>query len=345
MSSNLVVKTEVQKIVVKNADGKDGKSAFQQAVEGGYTGTEQEFNCSLSLLADVADGKKQIAAAINIKGGSSTGNESFQQLAQDIVNLDDIFITYGVTTNGNKIDWLKFMTTTNAEARSYITEIDNDEITSIEIQQCFTNCVNLTKIRFNNLTAINKTALSAFYGCTLLSEIECDNLLEISGQAAFGDCTSLKEINFPNLISITGANAFGQSPLKNINIPKCVRLSINGIFSTPTSLVNIVVGSLTSLHVNAFGIASNRMNVLRNFTIGVNTDIDLPLYQWVAKTVIEEGQSGIDELNENLYNNLLTKLYDHSQDGQTRTLRIGWLDYVSQANIDYATAKGWTLTT
>ena len=55
-------------IVVSHADGRDGKSAYQQAVEGGYTGTEQEFNCSLSLLADVAEVKKQIADAINERG-------------------------------------------------------------------------------------------------------------------------------------------------------------------------------------------------------------------------------------------------------------------------------------
>lgn len=65
-------------IVVSHADGRDGKSAYQQAVEGGYTGTEQEYNCSLSLLADVADGKKRIADAINTKGGNSTPDESFQ---------------------------------------------------------------------------------------------------------------------------------------------------------------------------------------------------------------------------------------------------------------------------
>lgn len=182
-------------------------------------------------------------------------------------------------------------------------------------------------------------------GCTLLSEIECENLLVINGQAVFNKCSNLKELNLPNLISITGANAFNSSPLININTPKCGKLSTQGIFGTPDNLRNIVVGTLTSLYANVFGSTGNRMNVLRNFTIGVNTDIDLPLYQWTASTVITEGQSGIDELNSNLYNNLLTKLYDHSTDGQTRTLRLGWLAHVTQENIDYANSKGWTLTT
>ena len=84
---------------------------------------------------------------------------------------------------------------------------------------------------------------------------------------------------------------------------------------------------------------------LRNITIGVGTDIDLPFQNWTATNVIAEGQPSIDELNSNLYNNLLTKLYDHSTDGQTRTLRLGWLAHVTQENIDYANSKGWTLTT
>lgn len=84
---------------------------------------------------------------------------------------------------------------------------------------------------------------------------------------------------------------------------------------------------------------------IRNITIGQDTNINLPFQNWTATNVIAEGQSGITELNSNLYNNLLTKLYDHSQDGVTRTLRLGWLAKVSAENIAYANAKGWTLTT
>lgn len=339
---DIKVTTKEQVICVSHKDGINGKSAYQQAVEGGYTGTEQDFNITLSVLADITQAKKDIAEAINIKGGNSNENESFAELAEDIKNLNDTFITFGVTTNGEKMDWLKFVATSNAEDRSFIKEIDNDEITSISIQQCFANCVNLTKIRFSNLIDIE--APNSYNGCTLLNEIECDNLLSIRGLACFSNCPSLKELNLQNLISITGANAFAQSPLIKINIPQCSVLGINGIFGTPKYLRKVVVGTLTSLHVNTFGTASNRMNVLRNFTIGVNTDIDLPLYQWTATEVIAEGQSGIDELNENLYNNLLIKLYDHSQDGETRTLRVGWLAHVTQENIDYANSKGWTLT-
>jgi hypothetical protein len=90
--------------------------------------------------------------------------------------------------------------------------------------------------------------------------------------------------------------------------------------------------------------SNNNVN-LRNFTIGQETDVNIQLQKWTATNVIAEGQSGIDELNNNLRTNLLEKLYDHSTDGQTRTLRLGWLAKVSQENIDYANSKGWTLTT
>ena len=35
--------------------GKDGKSAYEQAVEGGYTGTEAEFKQALASLGDPTD--------------------------------------------------------------------------------------------------------------------------------------------------------------------------------------------------------------------------------------------------------------------------------------------------
>ena len=295
-------------IVVSHADGRDGKSAYQQAVEGGYTGTEQEFNCSLSLLADVAEGKKQLANAINIKGGNASAESSFSKLASDIENLNDSFITYGVTTCP-KIDWLKFITTTQTDVRSFVKEIDNDKIEYINTQSCFENCINLTKIRFSNLLGIN--GMKAFQSCKLLSKIECDNLLTIRASYAFYDCSSLKELNLPNLISITGPNTFTNAPLININIPNCKVLGANGIFKTTSYLRNIVVGTLTSLYADVFG---TRMDVLRNFTIGDNTDINLPLYQWTATRVIDKDQSGIDELNNNLRTNLLEKLADHSTD-------------------------------
>ena len=254
-------------IVVSHADGRDGKSAYQQAVEGGYTGTEQEFNCSLSLLADVAEGKKQIANAINTKGGNASAESSFSQLAEDVLAMPTSGILANGITQTEPFSFLKYLT---SDINNEITEINDSEITTI-------------------------TKSYAFYRNIALREVVMNDLVTISGGNTFQNCTSLQNIELGTLI-------------------KC----IDPLSNTKTNL--------------------------RNITIGQDTDVDLPFQNWTATNVINEGPSGIDELNDNLYNNLLTKLYDHSTDGQTRTLRLGWLAYVTQENIDYANSKGWTLT-
>lgn len=129
--------------------------------------------------------------------------------------------------------------------------------------------------------------------------------------------------------------------LKTLYLPSCSRWTpyfVNDTNNILTITVGTIIGGNCSLY-------AGEKKKLRNFTLGEGTDVNLDLRLWVATNVIKEGQSGIDELNNNLYNNLLTKLYDHSQDGQTRTLRIGWLAKVTAENIAYANAKGWTLTT
>lgn len=40
---------------LKNNPGTNGKSAYEQAVEGGYTGTEAEFKQALASLGDPTD--------------------------------------------------------------------------------------------------------------------------------------------------------------------------------------------------------------------------------------------------------------------------------------------------
>ena len=282
-------------IVVSHADGRDGKSAYQQAVEGGYTGTEQEFNCSLSLLADVAEVKKQIADAINTKGGTASAESSFSQLAEDIKDLpiDGIFMNYGLTFSRD-----------------------------IELQNILLMSNDYTNI-MDEVTEIND-----YQG--LLFETK----------ATF-NYKKLKKATFAKLNSIVRGGGFQSPMLEELIVPNLQYLDYYLVKST--EIRHIQTGELKTMFNS--GLFSYDVNKLRNFTIGQYTDINLLFNRWTASNVINEGQSGIDELNQNLYNNLLTKLYDHSEDGQTRTLRLGWLAHVTQENIDYANSKGWTLTT
>lgn len=336
--NNIVVKTEVQKIVVKNADGRDGKSAYQQAVEGGYTGTEQEFNCSLSLLSDIALWKQQISDAINYKGGEANPNEAFTELAEDIKEIPNF------NTNGCEYISEVYKPTTLLEAyynRTYLKSVVDNNVTEISQEAgIYGGCTYLQNVQFTNLVTIR--ANGVFESCSLLSSVSFPKLETIIGGSIFRSCVQLKSIEFPNLIKYNGTYLFAYcSSLQKVYMPNIIIFKGSNAFSNCGLLQWVEFGALVEYQEQFRDAKTN----LRNITIGVGTDIDLPFYFWTATNVIAEGQSGIDELNSNLYNNLLTKLYDHSTDGQTRTLRLGWLAHVTQENIDFANSKGWTLTT
>lgn len=75
--------------------GKDGKSAYQAAVEKGYTGTEEEFNAALAGM--------QNAPFLPQKGGEIEGVLYLKELrgANDVpCDVSDINITSSLTTDG-----------------------------------------------------------------------------------------------------------------------------------------------------------------------------------------------------------------------------------------------------
>lgn len=94
--------------------------------------------------------------------------------------------------------------------------------------QCFTNCIRLTKVEIpegvttvgssffgcigltevtlpSTLTALNS---STFYGCTALSAIELPESLESIGVMTFSGCTALTEVELPAALQSIGAMAF-----------------------------------------------------------------------------------------------------------------------------------------
>lgn len=196
---------------------------------------------------------------------------------------------------------------------------------------------SLTKI-IDRLGTFKVLEARCFYFWDLLEEVDLPYLSIINSSAFSG--SSILYAKFENLEELSGGEIFADTPILSFYAPNLVRVASYNIFTRVRTIRNIVVGKVNIIPSAAAGAFMN----LRNYQVGEGLDIDVPLSIWTATNVINEEQ-GIDELNENLYNNLLTKLYDHSTDGQTRTLRLGWLAHVSQENIDYANSKGWTLTT
>lgn len=292
-----------------------------------------------AIASEIASGKQAIAQAINAKGGSASATESFTELAQDIQDTPTSGVLSDGIVQGEPFSFLDYVCKQSAYP---FTEIDDDSVTIIDRSNAFHQQTRLLKVKMTALTRISGG--SAFSACSALQNVDMPNLTTISGSNVFSDCSSLVYINLPNLTTISGGNTFmGTNNLQYAIFPNLRQISGNSMFYYGRGLISVEFGTLESMSPPLY--ATGEARKLRNFTIGGGTDINLDFSKWMPLDVIAEGQSGIDELNSNLYNNLLTKLYDHSQDGQTRTLRIGWLSRVSAENIAYATAKGWTLTT
>lgn len=252
-------------------------------------------NQAISILSDIDQAKKDIAAAINTKGGRASADSSFSQLASDIKNLpiDGLFMNYGLTFSSD-----------------------------VELQNIL--------LMSNDYTNIMDEVI----------EINDYQGLLLETKATF-NYKKLKKATFAKLNRISSPGGFLSPMLEELIVPNMQHLDYYLVRST--EIKHIQTGVIKTMMSLGFFYSAEKN--LRNFTIGQYTDVNLLLHGWTATNVIAEGQSGIDELNDNLRTNLLEKLYDHSTDGQTRTLRIGWLANVSEDNIAYATSKGWTLTT
>lgn len=241
-------------------------------------------NQSIALLSDIEQWKEDIADAINTKGGNSTPDESFQQLAEDIQTLPYAGISAEGIVQTEPFDFISILTTPILS----IEELDIKETTNIRITMYRSG----TKIDlFPNLRIIRYNHTHLSYDLRVLN----NNLLQFIGE----NVESLEAYTIPY-----------------------------------SRIENIVLGRLTQ-DIDPFYYYAD---YLSNITIGYNSDGNLNLRNWRGLNITK------DILNSNLYNNLLTKLYDHSNDGETRILQIGWLDYITAENIAYANAKGWTIT-
>lgn len=325
-------KTQEQLDTLRNLTWQNGK-----LIEQNETLTKMlEEKDDNALVVEIKEAKKDIADAINTKGGNSTPDESFQQLASDILNIPLECINPSGYTYIEDYYIPKSIGEVYSN-RKYLKNIYDTE-TLILRSLAFSNTTYLQSAEFVNLKQMIGDRI---FQDSAITQLKADNLEILQGREVLS-ASKLVEVSFLSLKRIIGAYTLSNNiMLEIIKIPSVSVLS-QYTFHGLTNLVKIFLGRIENGGTEPF---SSSYSKLRLVAVGANTDVDFNLRNWSAINVIAEGQSGIDELNSNLYNNLLTKLYDHSQDGQTRTLRLGWLAHVTQENIDYANSKGWTLTT
>ena len=354
----------------------DDVQAIERAVEQALQGLEGVT----AIVSEISSGKQAIASAINAKGGSASANESFQQLADDVVNLNDSFITYGVEVT-EKIHWLNFICNSGAPARLPLTAIDDNVVTTISQPNVFQKSSALESVKMTALTTISGGY--TFESCIILQEVNMPSLVTLSGNQVFQNCTALQKVNMPSLITLSNIYVFnGCVALQEVNMPNLVTLSGGQVFLNCTALQEIDLPSLATIGGqvfqnctalqdvnmpilvtfsggNVFSGCTSLRNVtfgtltflyepfvqtkanLRNITIGQDTNINLPFQNWTANNVIAEGQSGIDELNSNIMTNLVPNLYLNG--GKTLRLGAALYDVLTTATKDAITDRGWTL--
>ena len=325
-------KTQEKLDTLRNLTWQNGK-----LIEQNQQLLDQLENGAGAIGSEIMVGKQSLVSAIEYKGGESSADKSLQGIAEDIKEIPNF-----PTTGFEYISEI-YRPRTLMEAynnKSYLTSVVNNFIEEISGNYTFSQCNFLQSVNLPNLVKISGT--KTFDACISMQTINLPSLVEISGSNTFYNCSLLQSVQLPNLTTISTNLTFHECrELKEAYFPKLVEISHTQTFTSCDNLQYLELGKL----IRCEELFYTTKGKLRNITIGQDTNINLPFQRWGAASVIGEGQSGIDELNSNLYNNLLTKLYDHSTDGQTRTLRLGWLAHVTQENIDYANSKGWTLTT
>lgn len=121
---------------------------------------------------------------------------------------------------------------------SYKTITFGDKLTKIPFRCCY-KCQNLTEI---TLPANVKTIEgSAFYGCSSLASINCENIEEI-GSGAFGECSSLKTISGASVEVLRSEAFINCSALESFAFPK-LKIIENAAFASCTSLRDAVLPS------------------------------------------------------------------------------------------------------
>lgn len=281
------------------------------------------------IASEIASGKQAIASAINAKGGTASAIDSFAELAQAVEdipnnNFEGIVFSSGFSPRNT----LEVIVNLNK-----ITEIDDD----------ITEAITGSYGGFPNVVRLNFLKLKRIKGILVNMPIADMTFPEVEYYAPTYSNVSLGSTLYLPKAHTVGIGVFFNSVISSVlhfRFPVCSTLISIGETWRGADPIDIEFGQLNSMPTYA-----GWMSLLSCQTIKVapNTDGNQYWQQWKATTAIST--IGVQQLNDNLYNDMLVNLYDHSQDGETRTLRIGWLANVTQENIDYATSKGWTLTT
>lgn len=282
-----------------------------------------------ALGKELESGKAMIAQAINNAGGTASADESLSQLAEDIEQIPT------VNVSAFKFSEVPNLAKQIAE-QTYASQLGEDFRTK--------------------LTEIN----------------DVNGDITTLGTYVFQNCQNLKRINLPSLTTTATYTFTNDTNIEEILLPSIdssvlgTNVSNRPFNGVGEKVLNIVIG-YADLSVTTRQII-NTAPVLIRFELPTDYDYSIMFINWTASTYLTISQDQWENrltLYQNLLAYTINRLYDHSQDGLTRTFRLGFyatlfadsqlntepygsyytplIKAAAQACIDEATRKGWTL--
>lgn len=108
----------------------------------------------------------------------------------------------------------------------------------------FSSNATLTKVTFEASSVLEEIEDQAFFGCTLLDEIQLPDTVSTMGSKVFKNCGALKKVNIPSSMTSVPANIFTNcDKLEKIIVPDGVTEIESGAFYGCSGLQSIVLPS------------------------------------------------------------------------------------------------------
>lgn len=265
-----------------------------------------------------------LATTLRAKGVEASDTEGFESLVPKVaeIEFDDLFnrlffSTYAQAAKSSTYTFPSYFVGDLVDKYNVMTTIANNSFKG-GVFTTFTS-------HSTNEGSINSYA---FMNCENLTRVECDGVTQLQGDL------------FYNTLS-----------LKDVICPKVTSIGLRTFRTSPSPFVNVVVGKLTSVNNN---ISYYPFPRLRNFTVGVGTDVNLNFANWNASIIIPEGEQSCLELISNARTGLYERVADHTGEGLARTITASWVGTLSESEYESVTdaleqlmtdfaEKGWTL--
>lgn len=286
------------------------------------------------IIADVEQGKKEIAEAIVFKGGEAEASQSFTELANGIKNIEG-FSEFGIEfIDGYKPKNLSEVLCTfrnNVKSIEFLgTYIDEYVAYKME---------NLTKFSAPNLENLS---ISDFCNkCTSLLELNLPKLKYINALGNFlSECSSLVELRLPELVVFPRTTYFmtNMRSLRRLYIPKCTRCESSLTYRV-TTLEQMVLGTLT--YIDPYFVGAN---YLKYVEVGIGTNIDMSFKMWGNSESFNTNVD-TDEFNANFRSGIIERIYDRSGIDAPNTITLGQYAFakLTEETIALALSKGWNI--